>query len=457
MGNTNQTPMSTDLCSALKEFADNLAPSKNLVTEMGRIIDRLGRHLHSTTFKWRRCINRIVPLGSYAKKSSLRFMMDLDLVVYLNDCEYPFNAFLKDLKEHIEHSDSYTNCTLNGTCLFFVAEGTLHVDLLPATNRVPRSGLSQGRSAQEVQREMTLAYILDSSNPFDEGYKQSTGLSETAVEFVKRKNEVFHCSTLARLAKFWSKTVCVEGFHSGRSSIMEYIAIRSTEIEQNTGRENTLKAFRRFLTIVSNPEEMAIYWTDNYDKADIISTIKNSRPLLLDPTNPYNNILRGKNKSFMMEMAKFARVSMDRLGEAEYRALRGEPVDLLSLFKPQPVWAQLPFILERRSQPKNFYVSVRDGGGLKMPKTVTKKKMEESDREIIENFLFSFCEVSVVDAKLTGSQDVSEKVLGDVRRMITPGAQWSLWSLILTSDVNFEIPFTDGNNTSKVLYVSFDM
>ncbi|PIK58969.1 putative 2'-5'-oligoadenylate synthase-like protein 2-like [Apostichopus japonicus] len=314
--------------------------------------------------------------------------MDLDLVVFLNDCEYPFEDFMRDLDEHIELSDTYTNCTLNGTRLFFVAEGTLHVDLLPATNRLPRSELSQGRNPQDLQYKMTLAYILNSSNPFDEGYQQSPALSKTAVEFVKRKNEVFHCSTVTRLAKFWSKTVCVEGFHSGRSTIMEYIAIRSAEMEQNTGRENTLKAFRRFLTIVSNPEEMAIYWTEYYKIGDIKPRMKNSRPLLLDPTNPYNNILRGKNKSFMVEMAKFAQVSMDRLEEADCRARRGESVDLQSLFKPQPVWIQLPFYLRRRSQPKNFVVSVRDGGDLTMPKTVTKKSMEESDREIIENFCF---------------------------------------------------------------------
>ncbi|PIK58967.1 hypothetical protein BSL78_04134 [Apostichopus japonicus] len=238
---------------------------------------------------------------------------------------------------------------------------------------------------------------------------------------------------------------------------MEYIAIRATELEQCDGRENTLAAFRRFLAIVSNPEKMDIYWTDYYEDTDIKSTMKNSRPLLLDPTNPYNNIIRRKNKSFMMEMAKFARVSMDRLGKVEYRARLGEPVDLRRLFKPQPEWAELPFILEGRSKPKNVYVSVRDGGGLTMPKTVTKKSMDESDREIIENFLFSFCEVSVADAKMTGCQDVSDKVLIDVRRMITPDTTWSLWSLFSKNDVNFEIPFTDENDTSKILCVRFDM
>ncbi|PIK53188.1 putative 2'-5'-oligoadenylate synthase 3-like [Apostichopus japonicus] len=451
--------MSSDLCSALKEFADNLAPPQSLVNEVGRIIDRLSRHLHSDRFKWKRFINRIVPLGSYAKKSSLRIMMDLDLVVYLNDCEYPFEDFVRDLEEHIELSDSYTNCTLNGTCLFFVAEKTLHVDLLPATNRVPRNELSRGKSAQEVQQEMTLAYILNSSNSFDEGRKQSTGLSETAVEFVKRKNQVFHCSTLARLAKFWSKTVCVEGFHSGRSSIMEYIAIRSTEIEQNTGRENTLKAFRRFLTIVSNPEEMAIYWTEYYKIGDIKPRMKNSRPLLLDPTNPYNNILRGKNKSFMVEMANFARVSMDRLEEADCRALRGESVDLQSLFKPQPEWMQLPFNLRRRSQPKNFYVSVRDGGahGLTMPKTVTKKSMEESDRDIIENFLFSFSEVAVAGSKKKGIPNVAQKVQTDVQHMIAPGTSWGPGGSISNRDAKLEIPFTDEKGIPKVLDVGFDL
>ncbi|XP_071831469.1 inactive 2'-5' oligoadenylate synthetase 1C-like [Apostichopus japonicus] len=448
--------MSSDLCSALKEFADNLAPTQSLVNEVGRIIDRLSRHLHSDRFKWKRFINRIVPFGSYSKKSSLRIMMDLDLVVFLNDCEYPFDDFVSDLEEHIELSDSYTNCTLDGTHLFFVAEGTLNIDLLPATNRVPRSGLSQGRSPQDVQYEMTLAYILNSSNPFDEGNNQSTALTETAVAFVKRKNQLFHCSTLSRLAKFWSKTVCVEGFHSGRSSIMEYIAIRSTEREQSTGRENTLKAFRRFLTIVSNPEEMAIYWTENYKIGDVEPKIKNSRPLLLDPTNPYNNILQRKNKPFMVEMAKFARVSMNRLEEAECRALRGETVDLLSLFKPQPEWMQLPFNMRRRSQPKNFYVSVRDGGNLMMPKTVTKKSMEESDREIIENFLFSFSEVAVAGSKKKGIPNVAQKVQTDVQQMIAPGASWGPGGSLSNRDAKLEIPFTDEKGIPKILDVGFN-
>ena len=379
-------------------------------------------------------------------------MMDLDVVVYLNDVDFQdFHKFLSDLEDYIELSESYTNCKLLARCLTFVAEQTLHVDLLPATNRVPRSEFIRGKRAQEVQHEMTLSYLRDSKDPFLEGYNQSTGLSETAIEFVTRKNEKYHCSTMARLAKFWSKTVCVEGFHFGRSSIMEYIAIRSSEIEQSAGRENTMKTFRRFLEEISNPHEMSIYWTDYYPKENIPRKFETTRPLLVDPTNPYNNILMRGTTQFMYEMATFAEVSMERLEEAEHKTHLGQPVNLADLFKPQPEWVYLPFRLRGLKKPRNFSVSVRAGSGMMMPKTVIKSSMEKYDQETMENFLFCFTEVAVAGYKKRGIQNVALKLQRDVQRLVEPDAGWG------SSMNKLEIPFTDEYDSSNVLIVTFDI
>ena len=61
--------LTTDLPSALKTFADNLAPPHSHIMAAGRIIDRLTHYLPSNQFKWCHYINRIVPLDSYAKKN----------------------------------------------------------------------------------------------------------------------------------------------------------------------------------------------------------------------------------------------------------------------------------------------------------------------------------------------------------------------------------------------------
>lgn len=443
--------MSSKFSSTLKEFADNLAPSEALVREAGNIIDRLTRYLHNSRFSWSHRINRIVPLGSYAKKSSLRIMMDLDIVIYLNDCHYPFKEFLTELLKYISANEWYSDCKFLGRGLFLIAEGTLHIDLLPATNRVDTSERSRGKNARISQYEATLSYIKRSLDPAREGSNQSTALSETAVEFVKRKNDQYHCSTVARLAKFWSKTVCIEGFHYGRSSIMEYIAIRSTEIEQRTGRENTLNAFRSFLEEISNPEKLAIFWTDYYPEDSIPRRLKNSRPLLMDPTNPYNNMLNNeKTQQFMLKMATFAGVTLRRLELAEQSALRREPIDLNLVFTPQPGWVQLPFRFKKDTKPRNFSVVVRTGGNLTMPKTAIKSNMEEDHKEIMENFLFSYSEVTIANYLQKGMRNVANRVEADIRKVLASDLGWG------TNASKLEIPFTDENGNSKVIIITFD-
>lgn len=453
--------MSRDLASNLKHMADDLAPSDTLTSEVKRIIDRLTRNLHDSRFRWHHLINRAVPLGSFAKKTSLRIMMDLDLVVYLNEGEYPYEQFLNDLDAYLTMHDSYEDCVVRGINLTFVAEGTLHVDLLPARNMVPRNEESRGQRAQQLQYHNMMQYIKNSCDPFNEGWKNSTGLSETAVEFVKRKNEKFHAGTLARLAKLWSKTVCVEEFHSGRSTIMEYISIRAAEIEQRNGRENTLKAFRRFLSIIGCQEEkINIFWTDYYDDSGIDDRMKGTRPLLLDPTNPFNNILRGKNKGYMQQMESYARVTLGRLDEAECQALRGGDIDMNAIFQHQPSWMYLPIISRPSAKkPRNFYVGVHDGdGGLLMPKTVKKSgAFRDTDREIIENFLFSFTDITATSSKKKGERNVAEIVQRDVQKMIAPDTSWGPGGEGSNKDARMEIPFKDENGRDKVLKVSFDM
>ncbi len=86
-------------------------------------------------------------------------------------------------------------------------------DLLPATNMCYQG---QGRHTDTVktQNENMLDKIRRAPNPFKAAKDNSAGLTEAAVEFVKRQSTFAHKA--ARLAKFWNSTLMYDGYISGR-------------------------------------------------------------------------------------------------------------------------------------------------------------------------------------------------------------------------------------------------
>jgi len=117
-----------------------------------------------------------------------------------------------------------------------------------------------------------------------------------------------------------------------------------------------------FLIKVSKIDEVYEIFQDYYDKSEIPSEILNQRPLLMDPVNPFNNLLCGKcgygygkidsqsenMKEFMLFMKNAAKISLDIMSRAKNAAeisldiMNRNSSNFTNIFRPHPLLHQLP-------------------------------------------------------------------------------------------------------------------
>ncbi|KAJ8027995.1 2'-5'-oligoadenylate synthase-like protein 2 [Holothuria leucospilota] len=329
----------------LRQFADSLAPGDDITRQANNAIERIHNVIHKNLGE-HFSIDRIRPLGSLTKKTSLWFKMDIDIVVYLNDEMPPFSDFIDKLDDVIiMNIDEDCEKTPHGLKL---KVDDFDVDLLPATNFLYQNGFRGGNEAR-TQNENALSYLKQARARIADKMDFSASLSEAAVDFERSRGAFSHA--LSRLAKFWSMTIGIHDFSYGRSSIMEYLGAKAAEDEE--GSQNTLKGFQRFLRMIEHVSSINVFWDEFYSKDDIPPYIEEQRPLLLDPTNPYNNLLRGRNVDFLKQMSSFASVTLSRINKA-----KDSNMALLMIFEPQPKIDQVYsyFFTNPSKSPQNFLV-----------------------------------------------------------------------------------------------------
>jgi hypothetical protein len=158
----------------------------------------------------------------------------------------------------------------------------------------------------------------------------SSGLSELALEFTTKQSAFIH--DLCRLAKFWNRTILFDQYLSGRSSIIEYLAIKAGQEEEQASindKLSTLRAFRRFLEYFTRDRPIGIVFYDFYDKTRVSI---DKKPYLIDPSNPYNNLLAYIPSHFLPTLAMCSRETLNRLDQCE----KNFDTECEKLFDPQP-------------------------------------------------------------------------------------------------------------------------
>lgn len=63
------------------------------------------------------------------------------------------------------------------------------------------------------------------------------------------------------------------------------------EEENNSSNPCLEQAFTRFLEKLENLKKVSIVFTDYYDRNEVPTRIMMETPLLMDPVNPFNNLL----------------------------------------------------------------------------------------------------------------------------------------------------------------------
>lgn len=318
------------LKAQLRSFAQNLAPSESEVRRAAQNTDKITRAVHNH-FRGLGIVDRITPFGSYAKKVSIRGKMDVDIIVYINGRDPPFQDIIQQLYS-IVIKEFTSSCRKNSYGVYFTFND-LKVDLLPARNFLPSESSHDpnvDRTAR-VQHRRALNYVK--SIPEWDRDRYSTSLSCVSVIFEKERDSFSH--SLSRLAKYWSSKVPIEGLKP-QSSIMEYLGAYAAD--QQRSSQDLLTGFEYFLELFEYSDSLHIYWTEFYSEYDIPENVRRKRPLLLDPCNPFNNLLEANgvdNAYYLRQMRPYAKATLQRLEDAQQRLNRGGYIGIDEILHPE--------------------------------------------------------------------------------------------------------------------------
>jgi len=283
-------------------------------------------------------------VGGLEKRTSTPLKADADIVMFYNDNGQSRRSILEDIQDvlllntRMEEKDF--EITTNDT-IKFVRNG-IPFDLLVAENFVSPNSTN----VIDEQRRKSMLKLKQAGD-----YKKSFGefgvqVTESSVQFMKEKNKLVH--DIAKLAKYWNQMMLFKEYIYGRSTIMELLAVKAGQEERNNASDPSLtNAFKRFLEKVSRIKETNIVFTDYYSKGEIPPEIIKQSPLLMDPVNPYNNLLGGEcgygyrifnfKSTALKEFMSF----MENAAEMTLKLLNNGCSDLRMVFYPQPLLFEL--------------------------------------------------------------------------------------------------------------------
>ena len=277
---------------------------------------------------------------------------------------------------------------------------------------------------------------------------------------------------MARLAKGWNSTIiCTEPLF-GRSYTFELLGIAAGRNEENLNPDpSILSAFRKFLEIVQDIGQQSIifdYSVDFYSRSDTPHEILAQKPLILDPSNPYNNIMagfRGRNSVIIQKtFSNCAKETLERLERVEEQIeTTPEFPQLKEIFLPQP----RPPLIGPVRMPQGWLIGAQSGVRRLQPKVVVrnrelgkKKKSEISDyQKAFSAFLFiSNIEANYKmmpgDRKMSAQESIQKSIDHLLGRGGGSGCQ-SNWSASQEThadyDVTFEIPIGSGGGDALII------
>ncbi|CAL8144669.1 unnamed protein product [Orchesella dallaii] len=309
-----------DIDYRLKRFGERLKrpeqyylDGSKLVTNLFDIIQQRSRH---EVIKYR--IG-----GSFGKKTDV-IEPDLDLVILVNNFHpHSLQGSLDEFERILRQNEgrlqirlgrySKTNRSLN-----FSFTNGISVDLLPAAD------LSVNKKQDVLELlENDHENLLHFYNP---------SFVEDQIKFMKAQDSFAH--TLARLSKFWLKSLDLGESFRGGSAMMELIAVAAV-INENMNEERSIsRGFTRVLSMVINLKTTKIAFINlqnnrNWQRVapaclhsdnnslipNIIGKIETLERgyFIVDPANPFQDFLEGKSDRVLRKLKEFACSTQSRL------------------------------------------------------------------------------------------------------------------------------------------------
>jgi hypothetical protein len=237
-------------------------------------------------------VDRICVSGSFGKKTALP-SFDIDLVLFVNGTTPPFETELKRLYKYLSTNvPGIEMKKASPYSITFYLKG-FKVDLLLAPNFVTKP--SENPKKEQHQALLQDITAKPPRDRLERARYLSPAFSETVVDFMKKRRPFVNAAV--RVAKLWKTSCAVNGSTFPRwftSFLVELVVSDKAEAElQNKPDDASLvRALKAFFEQLSNPNNLNLVFTENYDESAIPESIRKERPIVLDPSNPYLNVAK---------------------------------------------------------------------------------------------------------------------------------------------------------------------
>lgn len=297
--------------------------------------------------------------------------------------------------------------------------GGFDVDLLPAMDFVPTPTMQNPASEQAF-------YVLQRiSKHKDKAYYYSSALAETQLAFMRKQSPFIH--DLVRLCKLWNKSLLIDDYISGRSTLMELVAVYAGKKEENRTcfqeKQSLLSAFDTFLTLMQNFGQIKIEFDfdplqpqqsiDCYPDFKSNGHLKLATQFVIEPANPFNNLANGVKPSQMKLFEMFATETRRRLNAfVIIKSVAHIPLD--QVFEPQPtIYAYMSEPMKTFISTLQFMVSANVNDGPSSPTMTIRREAKYKSMEmqmVLKHFQSVF---SIVSQGFVSSKNWEQKLTAD--------------------------------------------
>ncbi|XP_003419338.3 2'-5'-oligoadenylate synthase 2 isoform X1 [Loxodonta africana] len=248
--------------------------------------------------------------GSYGRETVLRGTSDGTLVIYLSEFKQFLDQktsereiILKEIWKRLEASQHLKEMAAKlevqqsqgQLILWLSTKGqSIIFEVLPAFNAL---GFSK-KPSPEIYRELKRVSDATAASP-----------GEFSTCFMKLQQKFFNdrprkLKDLILLVKYWYQQCRKELEKSTQLPVYALELLTVYAWEQGCGQHNfdIAEGIRTVLGLIKQYKHLCVYWTAYYNFEDetirniLQSQLRASRPVILDPTDPMNNVSRDKNE-----------------------------------------------------------------------------------------------------------------------------------------------------------------
>uniref|UniRef100_A0A8C5K002 2'-5' oligoadenylate synthase n=1 Tax=Jaculus jaculus TaxID=51337 RepID=A0A8C5K002_JACJA len=293
-----------------KFIKDFLQPTKVFREQICRAVDMICTFLKENCFRGSTIkVQNIVKGGSTAKGTALKHGSDADIVVFLSSLKSYTSQkaersdIIREIRQQLETCQQTQNFEVTFEVSKWKAPRVLRFtlksksfnesvdfDVLPAFNAL---GQEQSKPSPRVYAELIELY----KSPDVLGGEFSTCFTKLQSNFIESRP--IKLKDLIRLVKHWFKQC--ERKMKPKGSLPPKYALELLTVyawEQGSGLDDfdTAEGFRTVLELVTQYQQLCIFWTINYSFEDegmrkfLLNQIQRTRPVILDPAEPTGDV-----------------------------------------------------------------------------------------------------------------------------------------------------------------------